>query len=171
MRLFRDASLALALFAVVVLGPPDRQPAQAGEALDKALQARCTRSTCIIRENRGGDVALYQRAAREVLAEGKNLVIDGFCASACVVLADLARSRTCITLDAEIAVHKTSIMEVPADAVIGGPDLPAGRLLRRSDPPQSADINRWVYAHGGYPSEGAMVMPVDAARSFWPLCK
>ena len=155
---------------LLLLAVANWRPVHAGEALDQALQMHCARSLCVIRDNRGGDVALFQRAAREVIAEGKTLVIDGFCASACVVLADLARSRTCMTLDAEIAVHKTSVMEVPADAVIAGPDLPPGRLLRRADPPQSADINHWVYAHGGYPAEGVMVMPLDAARAFWPLC-
>jgi len=169
-KLFRGASL-LMLAALVALTTFYVQDAKAGEALDQALQMHCGRSICLIRDNRGGDVALYQRAAREVLAEGRRLVIDGFCASACVVLADLARAQTCITLDAEIAVHKTSIMEVPADAVIAGPNLPPGRLLRRADPPQSADINRWVSAHGGYPSDGVLVMPVDAARAFWPLCQ
>jgi hypothetical protein len=170
LKLFRGA-FVLMVAALLALAAPNIQSAKAGDALDQALQMQCARSTCTIRDNRGGDVELYKRAAREVLAEGKNLIIDGYCASACVVLMDLARARTCITPDAEIAVHQTSIMEVPADAVIAGPDVPAGRVLRRVDPPQSDDIIRWVYARGGYPTDGVMIIPLNAARTFWPLCR
>jgi hypothetical protein len=171
LRRFPEALIVLMLAAPLAALPTYPQSAHAGEALDKALQMHCARAACTIRDNRGGDVDLYRRAAKEVLAEGKNLIIDGYCASACVVLMDLARSRTCITPDAEIAVHQTSIMEVPADAVIAGPDVPAGRLIRRADPPQSDDINRWVSARGGYPTEGVMIIPLNAARTFWPLCR
>jgi len=145
--------------------------AQAGPALDEALQARCAKVTCTIRNNPGGDVQLFQAAAQEVLDEGKRLVIDGFCASACVVLADIARANTCITTDAQIAVHKASIIRVTGKTVVDGREVPTGRLLRREDPPDSDDINEWVYAHGGYPTKGVKIIPVKDARQFWPMCK
>src|SRR5262245_12669514 len=105
--------------------------AQAGPALDEALQARCVKSTCTIRNNPGGAVQLFQQAAQEVMDEGKRLVIDGFCASACVVLADLARANTCITGDAQIAVHKASIIRVTGKTYVDGREVPTCRLIRR----------------------------------------
>jgi len=145
--------------------------AQAGSALDEALQARCAKTTCTIRNNPGGDVQLFQQAAQEVMDEGKRLVIDGFCASACVVLADLARTNTCITADAQIAVHKASIIRVTGKTYVDGREVPTGRLLRREDPPDSDDINAWVNAHGGYPTKGVKIIPVKDARQFWAMCK
>lgn len=144
-------------------------PAQAGKALDEALQAHC-RSTCTIYNNPGGDVVIFQAAAQEIMDEGKHLIIDGFCASACVMMADIARSNTCITEDAMIAVHQASIIRVTGKAVIDGREVPIGRLVRREDPPASNDINAWVGAHGGYPSKGVMLIPVRDARQFWPMC-
>jgi hypothetical protein len=148
----------------------DSPGAQAGQALDAALQGRCWRSTCTIHDNPGGDIQLFQAAAQEVLSEGKYLIIDGFCASACVILADLARSNTCITVDAQMAVHKASVIEVTGTARVEGRDVPVGRLLRRENPPHSADIERWVINHGGYPSKGVKIIPLKDARQFWPMC-
>jgi hypothetical protein len=145
--------------------------ANAGPALDEALQTHCGKVTCTIKNNPGGDVAIFQAAAQEVMDEGKRLVIDGFCASACVVLADLARTNTCITVDAQIAVHKASIIRITGQTIVDGREVPTGRLVRREDPPDSQDINDWVYAHGGYPTTGVKIIPVKAARQFWPMCK
>ena len=124
--------------------------------------------TIAIINNPGGDVELFRQAAQEVLDEGKHLIINGFCASACVILADLARSNTCITAAAQMAVHKASIIQVTGKAFVGDQEVPVGRLLRREDPPESDDINRWVYAHGGYPTKGVKIIPVKDARQFWP---
>jgi hypothetical protein len=160
--------LALVLCASGFFGVVE---AQAGPALDEALQVHCAKATCTIRNNPGGDVQLFQAAAQEVLDEGKRLVIDGFCASACVVLADIARANTCITSDAQMAVHKASIIRVTGKTVVDGREVPTGRLLRREDPPDSDDINEWVNAHGGYPTKGVKIIPVKDARQFWPMCK
>jgi len=78
---------------------------------------------------------------------------------------------TCITTDAQIAVHKASIIRVTGKTVVDGREVPTGRLLRREDPPDSDDINEWVYAHGGYPTKGVKIIPVKDARQFWPMCK
>jgi hypothetical protein len=145
--------------------------AKAGQALDQALQAHCGRSTCTIRDNPGGDIAVFQAAAQEVLDERKHLVIDGFCASACVVLADLARANTCITSDAQFAVHKASVIEVTGQTIVDGHEVPVGRLIRRENPPQSPDIDRWIRMHGGYPTDGLNIIPVRAALQFWPACQ
>jgi hypothetical protein len=88
-----------------------------------------------------------------------------------VILADLARSNTCITADAQMAVHKASVIEVTGKTYVDGREVPTGKLIRREDPPQSADIDKWVRAHGGYPTKGVMIIPVRDAKKFWPMCQ
>jgi hypothetical protein len=160
-----SAMLALVVASIVIL---PAMSVHAGPALQEALQGTCQRTVCTVRHNDGGDVDVFRSAARELVNERKSLVIDGYCASACVLLADLARSNTCITSNADFAVHKSFTSRV---AVVAGRVVPVGPVIKRQDPPQSADINRWVYAHGGYPSNGVMRIPVSAALNFWRSCK
>jgi hypothetical protein len=70
-----------------------------------------------------------------------------------------------------MAVHKASVIEVTGTARVQGREVPVGRLLRREDPPQSPDIDRWIRANGGYPSKGVKVIPIKEARKFWPMCR
>jgi hypothetical protein len=159
----------LMMLALMLVGSALWLPhANAGAALEQALEGSCARATCTIQHNDGGDITVFQQAAREVLREGKRLVIDGYCASACVILADIARANTCITGNAALAVHQSFTSHV---AVVGGRAVPVGPPIRRDDPPQSADINAWVRAHGGYPSSGVMFIPVSAAQQFWKVCR
>jgi hypothetical protein len=168
--LWKDIRVKLwvtALAALISLMPL-AQAAHAGPALDDALQHHCGQSVCVIRDNGGGDVEVFQAAAKEVLHEGKHLVIDGYCASACVILADIARANTCITAQADMAVHKAFVVSLNAAKANGAV---MGQAIWRQDPPQSADINAWVYAHGGYPTDGVRHIPVAAAKKFWPACR
>jgi len=84
-----------------------------------------------------------------------------------VLLADLARANTCITDNADFAVHQAVTRKV---VEVGGRVVPIGPVLERHDPPQSADITRWVNQHGGYPADGIMRIPVVAAAQFWRRC-
>ena len=143
----------------------------AGSQLDGILQQACRmQRTCVIHENRGGDIVLFTNAAREVIRERKQLVIDGRCESACVVLADRARANTCLTSRAEMAVHQTKVMMVVGQRYVQGRTVPLVRVVDRNDLPLSDDIDRWVRGHGGYPSEGMNVLPLQAAVQFWPMC-
>ena len=147
-------------------------PSRAGPQLDRILQPACRlEHTCVVRENRGGDLLVFTRAAREVLREGKTLVIDGRCESACVVLADLARPNTCLTPRAEIGVHKTMVMMVIGRRYVQGRAVPLVQVLDRNDLPLSDDIDQWVRSHGGYPTDGMNVLPVQDASRFWPMCE
>jgi hypothetical protein len=146
-------------------------PASAGTALDKALKTACRgEPVCVVTDNGGGEVALFQRAAEEVLSEGKRLVIDGRCESACVILADIARSNTCLTPRAELAVHQAATVKIIGKTHQRGRAVSVGKVVGRRDPPQSDDINAWVASHGGYPVEGFMTIPLEDARLFWRLC-
>ena len=163
---------AFAVAAVVAVDVASVEAASAGPALNQAIPSGCSRTTCVVHDNPGGEISVFQSAARELVAEGKHLVIDGRCASACVVLADMARSNTCITQNARIEVHQAEIVEFTGQmTMVAGQPVPVAHLVRREDPPQSPDINRWVKAHGGYPTSGLMEIPVSAAKQFWSMCQ
>jgi hypothetical protein len=106
---------------------------------------------CMIEHNNGGVIADFENAG-DAIHDGARqmLVIDGYCASACMVMADRARPRACITSRAQFGYHETNYV----------------RPI-----PLSADLNGWVMNHGGYPSYAAMgIMPNQAAQQFWPVC-
>jgi hypothetical protein len=164
----RTACGAATLVVALVLLP---QPSLGGVALDKALRTACrAEPVCVVHHNAGGEVALFQLAAQEVMSEGKKLIIDGRCESACVILADLARANTCLTPRAELAVHQAATVKIIGKTYQRGRAVPVGKIVSRRDPPQSDDINAWVVSHGGYPAEGFMTIPLEDARLFWPLC-
>jgi hypothetical protein len=159
------------LAALLVALPLMTGAVAAGPALDKALRPACrAAAVCVINDSPGGDVAIFQSAAQEVLREGKKLVIDGRCVSACVILADLARANTCLTPRAELAVHQSATLKIVGRAYDSGRAVAIGRVVSRQDPPQSADINAWVASHGGYPEKGFMAIPLQDARLFWAMC-
>jgi hypothetical protein len=164
----KQFSVVLAL-AVVAGCQAVASGALAGRALDEALQPNCSRTTCVVQHNPGGDIELFKRAARELVTEGKRLVIDGVCASACVILADIARRNTCVTPSAKMQVHQAMVVRFTGQTVGSGGNAVA-ELVRREDPPHSPDIDRWVRGHGGYPADGVMQIPVSQARKFWASC-
>jgi hypothetical protein len=156
--------------AVLAGGQVVAGAASAGPALDAALQSNCTRTTCTVRHNPGGEIELFRRAAGELVSEGKRLVIDGVCASACVILADIARRNTCITPRAKMQVHQATVVRFTGQSVGSGGRQPMAEFVRREDPPHSVDIDRWVRSHGGYPADGVRLIPVSQARKFWAAC-
>jgi hypothetical protein len=161
-------SAAATFIAVMWLTPG---AASAGSALDRVLHTACrTKPVCVIDYNSGGEVAAFQRAAEEVLAEGKQLVIDGRCESACVILMDIARANTCLTPRADLAVHQAANYKIIGRTYVRGRSAPVARIVSRQDPPHAADINAWVASHGGYPADGFMTIPLQQAQIFWPMC-
>ena len=107
---------------------------------------------CIVDHNNGGIVGDFKSAAAAIRNDRHGvLVIDGFCGSSCMTMADLARPHACITPNAIFAYHQTNY----------------GRPI-----PLSADLHAWAMAHGGFPRFGMPpnMMPNSAARQFWPLC-
>ena len=116
----------------------------------RAVLDNCS-DPCTIQNNNGGVIADFENAGDAIRAGARQMiVIDGFCASACMVMADRARPRACITSRAQFGYHETNY----------------NRPL-----PLHADLNEWVMSHGGFPSYNRMgIMPNDAAQQFWPLC-
>ena len=107
---------------------------------------------CTIVRNMGGRIIDFEDAGDAIRSGKQRLVIDGYCASACMVMADRARPRTCITSRAVFGYHKTNF----------------GRPI-----PLRADLRGWIIRHGGFPRFGARpgVMPNNVARQFFPACR
>jgi hypothetical protein len=116
----------------------------------RAMLDNCS-DPCTIQNNNGGVIIDFENADDAIRAGARQmLVIDGFCASACMVMADRARPRACITSRAQFGYHETNY----------------NRPI-----PLHADLNGWVMRHGGFPSyNGMAIMPNNAAQEFWPLC-
>jgi hypothetical protein len=107
---------------------------------------------CTIQSNNGGVIVDYEAAGNAIRAGARRkLVINGFCASACMVMADRARPRACITSSAVFAYHKTNY----------------NRPI-----PLSGDLRNWIVRHGGFPEFHGTpgIMSNVVARKFWPLC-
>ena len=107
---------------------------------------------CVVSGNSGGKIIPFRGAGDAIRSgAGQPLVIDGFCASACMVMADRARPRACITPSAVFAYHKTNW----------------NRSL-----PLSSDLHHWVMQHGGYPEfDGTPgLMTNQVAKRFWKQC-
>jgi hypothetical protein len=107
---------------------------------------------CVVRSNNGGSIVYFEDAADVIRRARKKLIIDGYCASACMVMADHARPRTCITERAVFVYHKTNF----------------NRPI-----PLRSDLHRWIMRHGGYPAFTGTpgIMPNEVAQRFFPRCK
>ena len=73
---------------------------------------------CTIVRNTGGRIIDFEDAGDAIRSGKQRLVIDGYCASACMVMADRARPRTCITSRAVFGYHKTNFGRPSRSAVI-----------------------------------------------------
>lgn len=107
---------------------------------------------CVVTHNNGGSVFVFAVAGDAIARGGRErLVIDGYCASACMVLADRARPRACITDRARFAFHKTN----------------RGRPIMLN-----GDLHSWIMSTGGYPSFHGTPreMPNSVAQRFWRQC-
>ena len=122
----------------------------------------CTKRTCVVTENPGGNLKTFQWAAQEIVRQQRWVVIDGRCMSACTILADEARNRVCITKRATFEFHAGSV------------NFLGFRLENvEFDLPYSQPIARWVKSRGGLPSAKSgkfLVMRYGEARRFWQTC-
>ena len=136
------------LLATELQPPPDTDPV--------AQVFKCE-DPCIIKRNLGGNIVPFERAARAVRRGARQqVVIDGYCASACAIFADMARPHVCITKNAVFGFHK------------GRAQLE--ELRYTFDPPHTRDILSWVQKNGGFPAETMLDMRYTEAKRFWPTC-
>jgi hypothetical protein len=117
---------------------------------------------CTITFSRGGVAERFDRTADAALrGERKQIRIDGLCASACASFADKARDRVCITERARFGFHKGIEMSF---------NFRSGFEYAREDPPLSESVVKWIHQHGGFPSDGLLIMDAREASRFWRLC-
>jgi len=103
---------------------------------------------CRIAGSAGGPVDAFIEAARIMRRAGVRVILDGQCASSCVVMMDIMRPNACLSTGAEILFHLDS---------------------RGKPMVLSADLAAWVRAHGGW-SRTLLRMPDDDAAKFWKRC-
>ena len=137
---------------LIAASPAEAIPLTPGGAAAVARVIGPCTEDCVVRSNSGGSIVNFQQAATVIRRARKKLIIDGYCASACMVMADRARPRTCITDRAVFAYHKTN--------------------WNRPIPLRS-DLHRWIMQQGGYPEFHGTpgIVPNQVAQRFFPLCK
>ena len=162
-RCILAASLALAFLLLTSSGEAQTR----GHAAFTQVFGPCAGDVCIIRHNEGGRIDGFVAAAQAVRAGAvRRVVIDGPCLSACVIFADIARERVCVTDRAQFGFHKARLYAV--QPAYGGRSH--YREVSRQDPRHSADIDGWVRRNGGYPHEGYLIMNVREASRIWQRC-
>ena len=136
------------------------------EAVFQAAFGPCG-EPCVIRSCPGGNVKIFNAAASAVLHGNvrRTIVVDGQWTSACVLFADMARERVCITPRARFGFHKGTTHQL-----FFTPGYIVAVEKGRFDPAHSSDIERWVRARKGYPTRGLLQMPFNEARRFWRVC-
>jgi hypothetical protein len=137
-------------------------PAHAGRFLEATLG--CRDQVCVVGDNMGGDLQNYLAGAREAQREHKQIVIDGWCVSACSLVADRLRPHVCITSNARFGFHKTWDLIIRSD---GQEFYAPGRHHTLI---YSSALQRWINKKGGEPAQGLLVMSNDDAGKFWPRC-
>jgi hypothetical protein len=146
-------SVLVASITLVSIPAAISAPLSAGAlgALSRAVGA-CS-DPCVVQSNHGGRVVDFEDAADAIRAGArKQVIIDGYCASSCMVMADRARARVCITSRAVFAYHKTNF----------------NRPI-----PLRSDLRRWIMrSGGGFPAFHATpgIMPNHVAQRFWRRC-
>jgi len=139
------------LLSVVVAPNAEAAPLSQGAGAIARAIGGCG-NPCTVQSNSGGRIVDFEDAGAAIRAGARQkLVIDGYCASACMVMADRARPRACITSNATFLYHKTNY----------------NRPI-----PLSGDLRGWIMRHGGFPSFTGTpgIMPNEVARHFWPIC-
>jgi hypothetical protein len=155
--------MLLGALAVLAIGP--LFPAKAGTFWQNrdGTSVGCS-SPCVVRFSQGGIIGQFFDLAEQIRDYGGEVIIDGDCYSACVTLADTARPNACITKRARFFLHKAT---ATATFTVGDKTYYPGDRL---EPLQSADINAYIKARGGYPSQGFRKISYKQALRFWPKC-
>lgn len=146
---------------------PEPLPYRPTPLEDVIPDCRNGEDVCTITNSPGGILYEFRAAAQQVNLGARRLVrIDGWCASGCVVFADEARTRVCVTPRARMALHKgLSYVRVRV--------ANTEKSVFRSyfDPPHSPDVRAWVRSKGGFPKKGFIEMPHRVAATIWRPCE
>src|SRR5262249_6298666 len=101
LRFAKFIAAILAMLAIAGCAKLGDQTGLGGSDQPRAVLDNCG-DPCTIQNNNGSVIADFENAGNAIRAGARQmLVIDGFCASACMVMADRARPRACITTRAQ----------------------------------------------------------------------
>ncbi|RXG83739.1 hypothetical protein [Bradyrhizobium zhanjiangense] len=97
-----------------------------------------------ITDDSGGRIGKYIYKYERLRASGQNVIIDGFCASACtIVLATIPTDRICVTSRAELAFHAAWDIGPRGRPVT---NFGATRMVYLMYP---SPVRRWIAQRGG----------------------
>lgn len=120
---------------------------------------------CVVNVNHGGNIDAFLDATHRLVSEGRSLVINGPCDSACSLAAAIARPHVCITARATFGLHKGTVSQ-------------GGVALSRFDMTAMypRDIAHWIHRKGGLPGVDVhdrrlLIMQNRDARRFFRVCR
>lgn len=143
----------IACLLLITITPAGAAPVTPGGLSAIARAVGPCGDPCVVSGSNGGRIVDFEDAADAIRTGGRQkLVIDGYCASSCMVLADRARPKACITPRAVFAYHKTN---------------------RNRPIPLSSGLRKWIVSNGGFPENTGTpgIMPNHVAQRFWPQCQ
>lgn len=113
---------------------------------------------CHITRNLGGVVPRFQEQARQVVQDGKPVIVDGLCLSACTIFVDIARDNVCLTPKALLAYHQAFI--------------PKTREVFDIEY-ETPGLNDYIKEHGGLPNPYTgkfLTINFEQAKQFYKPC-
>jgi hypothetical protein len=168
MRRLFGSLVALTILATGALAAPqcERSEAKSSASAPPPWTAKQCPIACRVRYSPGGWIDDFKKSALQLKADGRTLIIDGQCISACTVAADLARPNVCITPRASFRFHRTYAWDMATLCFLGRDDAYED---------YSADIGGWIRAHGGFPGktlhdDALLDMNAKEAAAFFPVC-
>jgi len=105
------------------------------------LSAESCGNPCVIHRSNGGFVSNFIQEGLRILEEDRLLIINGRCASACTILADMLRpNNVCVTENARLEFHNGYVSQ-------------NGRFLYRVElyHHYNKDMIKWAISKGGFP--------------------
>ncbi|MFA5997764.1 MAG: hypothetical protein WC791_04785 [Candidatus Paceibacterota bacterium] len=121
----------------------------------------------------GGNLKMFEGAAREVKKAGRQIKIDGECLGECALFADYARTNVCITPNAKFEYRMAILVPGLEDdeddyrpISITSYDMHKNMLYAKLSP----GIIRWIEGRAGFPFARVHRMDYQEATKFWKPC-
>jgi hypothetical protein len=116
---------------------------------------------CIIEDDGGGIIDLYQAQARQMAAGHTSVIVDGPCMSACTIFIDIDRNNVCLTDRALLGYHKSRLEDDTGKVTFGEIDY------------ETPGLNKYIEDHGGLPDPDSghlLMLNSYEASKFYRSC-